>query len=91
MPRLENWSVVPQTYDPYKAPEQWIPCLEGCAYAHCKFKDSQLITTSRIVGKRGDKVITFSDSEYELGDVNPTYEKFYPNAKERLLKSLKEV
>jgi hypothetical protein len=91
--QLKNWSFTIRGSDPYKAPEQCIPVLQGNVYGHSnpKHHDGKFITTSKLVGKRNGLVVTQSGSEYELGDVDPNYDKLYPNAKERLFAQLKEV
>jgi hypothetical protein len=88
---LKNWSLIVRYKDPYSPPEEWTTCLHGNVYEHPRFDDGKEITTSSIEGKVGDKVKTHSGSLYELQDIDPEYEKIYPNAKERLLKTLKEI
>jgi hypothetical protein len=41
-----------------------------------------------VVWHSGDKVITKSGSEYELGQADAAYESLFPNAKQRLLARL---
>lgn len=86
---LKNWSVVNPNPDPYKAPELQKGCLHGEVYGHPRFEDGHRITTSSIVGLDGDYILTYSGSEYELGDVDSEYEKIYPDVRERLFKSLR--
>ncbi len=90
MPKLENWSMVNRNENSYQAPEQGIPALSGEVYNHPRFEDGLIVTTSSIINKKGENVLTYSGSEYELGKVSEEYEKIYPDAKERLLNSLKE-
>jgi signal peptidase I len=75
------------------APEQITAHLDGLVYNHPRypFEQGKPVSTSPIVGKRGDKVVTRSGTEYELGAVLADYEAQFPNAKERLLQSLKTV
>jgi len=87
---MENWSVV-YSGDEYTAPEMRIPILRGDVIGHPKLGDAKGITTTRIIGKRGENVVVKSGKEYILGVVESEYEKLYPNAKERLLKSLPEI
>ena len=42
------------------------------------------VTTSSIISNADGKITTVSGSVYELGDVDPEYEKVYPNAAERI-------
>ena len=87
---LKNWSLVFR--DPYCAPELQKPALHGKVYGHRRFLDGSSITTSTVVGITEDgKIKTYSGSEYELGDVDPRYESMFPNAKDRLIKSAKEL
>lgn len=89
--KLDNWAVVVRSFDPYRAPELQASSLHGNCRNHPRFADGSEVTTSDIVGKRGEYVLTKSGSVYELGTTDPNYEKLYPNAKHRLLTTLKEV
>lgn len=84
--RLENWSVVVRDPDPYKAPEAQQACLSGNVYDHPTYSDGNVITTSRIVKVEDGKVHTVSGSVYELGEVDPEYERMFPGARGRLFK-----
>jgi hypothetical protein len=88
--RLENWSVVFSETDPYLAPELQKIALHGNVYGHPRFDDGSSVTTSTIKELRGELIITNSGSEYELGEVDPEYEKRYPEARQRIFKSLKK-
>lgn len=86
--RLENWSVVYGDINPYQPPELQKQYLHGTIFNHPKFTDGVgNITTSHIVGIEGDKVRTKSGTLYELGEVDPEYEKIFPNARQRFLTS----
>lgn len=87
---MENWSVA-YSGDEYTAPEARIPILRGDVVGHPNLGDAKGITTTRIIGKRGENIVVKSGKEYILGIVDAEYEKLYPNAKERLLKSLPEI
>jgi hypothetical protein len=92
MTRLENWSYHVQA-DLYTAPEDLVTCLVGEVYGYkdpIRHPDGKRVRTSRIVGCEGDCVVTSRGSKYELGVVDPDYEAAFPNAKERLLNSLKK-
>ena len=86
--KLENWGMVSIPSHPLQAPEFGIMCLSGEVYGSPKFKDGTNVTTSEIVGKDGELIVTQSGSKYELGQPHPTYEEKYPNARERLLNSV---
>ena len=87
MARLENWSITGR--DPYLAPELQEACLYGTVYGHLRLKDGNTVVTSSIVKSEGEIIITHSGSQYELGKVDPEYEKEFPNARERLFESLR--
>ncbi len=89
--RLENWAKIANPESPFQAPEMWIPQLTGDVYGHPRFEDGTGVTTSRIMGKRDGKVITYSGLEYELGEVDAEYEKLYPDAFNRLMNTLDEL
>lgn len=85
---LENWSVGMRLSNSYQAPEQGIPALQGNVYNHPRFEDGTFITTSRPVSL-DEHVITRSGSIYTLGVIDYHYKCLYPNARERLLTSLR--
>lgn len=87
--RLENWSVVEDLSDPYMAPELRAR-ISGKVYGNPKFKDGTVILISRAVGRVGNDILTQSGSRYELGDVDPEYEKIFPDAKNRIFIQFKE-
>ena len=86
MTRLENWAFVGR--NPYASPEMQQYGLKGFVYNHPRgiFKDGDEIITSAIshLNEHG-QIVTKSGTVYELGEIDPEYEKMYPNAKERLL------
>lgn len=85
MPTLRNWSVCTHAKNPYQAPELGVSVLRGIVF------DGMFVRTSEIIGKRGDKVVTRSGSEYTLSDVDPVYERQFPDARKRLFDQLREV
>jgi hypothetical protein len=91
MPRLENWFVSELPNDPYMAPELKRQVLCGNVFGHPNFPDYSDVTTSAIEGIEmdSDAILTASGSEYTLGKPKEDYEKLFPNAKERLIKSLR--
>lgn len=92
MLRLEEWYIAGNQRSPYDAPELWIPCLCGRVYDHPLHEDGKELITSAVIGKTNDgKIRTRSGSLYELGKVREDYYNLYPNAMERLLKTLKET
>ena len=93
MPRLENWSVIRQPKDPYSPPEFWPDRLHGNVYGHIKFADGEEMSTSTPVrlSEDGLRVVVRSGKEYQLGAVDPEYNILYPNARQRLLDSLRKA
>ena len=83
--RIENWSIMMSSPEPYNAPEQQVAMLQGLVYDHPRFHDGDPITTSAIVGIEDGKVRTRSGSLYELGEVDPYYEAAYPGARARVM------
>lgn len=91
MPRIENWSMI-SSVDLYMAPELRQFALSGEVYDHPQHENGKSVTTSPLVKLVDtDKIQTFSGSIYELGTVDPEYEKMYPNARQRLLDHLKKL
>ena len=85
--RIENWSV--GGYDPYQPPECQVPRLHGKVYNHPNHDDGKEVNTSRIhdaTFKNGEVYVRTTSRVYLLGEVDPEYEKAYPNAKERMVK-----
>lgn len=85
--RLENWSVV-SFGNGYNAPEQLTVHFKGNAYGHPNFKDDEPIVTTRITSCKDNIFKSFSGRSYVLGEVDPDFEKLYPNALERVLNSV---
>ena len=83
---LEDWSIVNR--DPYTAPELQDACLQGKVTGHPSFDDGARVTTSHIEKLDGGLIVTHTGRKYVLGSVDAEYESLYPNAKERLMKSL---
>ncbi len=89
MPRLENWSVVAS--NPYAPPELQRSKLSGKVFNHSNsiFKDGDKIITSGINGKNEKgQVIMVSGNVYDLGEIDPEYEKLFPDARDRFLDTL---
>ena len=85
--RLENWSLHFKGGD-YDPPESWTQHLVGTVYNYkdpARHPDGKRIVTSTIAGIEDGLVITAHGSRYQLGEVDPDYEKEFPNAKERIL------
>ena len=90
---LDNWAVVSRTASPYYPPESGLQCLNGNATGHPKHPNEVWVgmSTSPIIGRCGDFVLTQSGNLYSLGTVAADYEKVYSDAKKRLMESLPEM
>ena len=64
--------------------------LRGIVYRHAEYPDGSEITTSRIVHRHGEQLVTENGTHYELGKVNPEYNARFPNAKASLLRCVPE-
>jgi hypothetical protein len=87
--KLEKWCVLLRTSPALQPPERERFCLHGSVFGHPRCADGKEVTTSLVISRNGDKVVTKSGSEYELGDVDPFYEFLYPHARDRLLSGLR--
>ena len=87
--RIEGWSLI-GSFDPYQAPELQSVKLLGHVYGHPNHHDGKLVMTSNVTGIVNEDIITSSGSRYALGAIDSEYSKRYPNAKERLLATLRE-
>lgn len=93
---MENWFITPGNPDPYLAPEQTTQLLAGNVYGRTpRFEDGTSITTTVIteVIEAGDDllVVTKSGTTYKLGKVQEGYELAFPDARNRLITSYKEL
>lgn len=69
--------------------QRLVVSLCGRVFGHPDFVDGESITTSPIVGKNDQNhVLTVSGSSYELGQVDPNYDRLFPDAKNILFGSL---
>lgn len=86
MPKLDKWSVVahPDDRTPFTPPESVRPCLHGIVTGHPHKEDGTSITTSMIQERLSDGRIRTENTVYELGDVEPEYEKQFPGAVDRV-------
>jgi hypothetical protein len=89
MIKIENWSIVEKADNPYQAPELRKQYLRGTVYNHPIKGDGKLVITSSIIKEEDGYIITNSGSIYELGTVDEEYEKLFPDAKNRLIESLR--
>lgn len=91
MPRLDRWSIqyVNSSSDPYRPPELCERALTGSVSGHPRFPEGHRIHTSPITQVLDSgELVSQSGTVYELGEVDPGYEAYCPNARERFLRSL---
>ena len=86
--RLEHWSLRSRPLGLVQAPEEEDVCLFGVVVGHPRHRDGKEVLTSPVMHYDADRIITKSGSEYELGLVDPSYERCYPGALQRLLSRL---
>lgn len=88
---LRNWSVC-ASFDLYTPPELQAPRLQGEVYGHPKYLDGSIIVASKVLGydEKTKEVICFS-RRYKLGRINPKYAKLFPNARRRVMASLRKL
>lgn len=88
---IDNWSISSKGHSLYQPPECRRLQLVGTAKDHLNpHVNGNNVRTSDIIGWDSNitAVVTQSGSRYILGDVDPEYEKAYPNARETFVKSL---
>lgn len=73
--RIECWSAMESTNDPFVAPELKNIRLRGRVFGHPVKKDGDLVKTSYIQGVNGKLVYTMN-TVYELGEVDPEFLKW---------------
>ena len=86
--RLEFWSLRSRPLGRAQPPEKQGVCLLGFVVGHPRHRDGNEILTSPVVHHGANCVVTRSGSEYELGSIDPSYERCFPGALERLITSL---
>jgi hypothetical protein len=86
--RLDNWVIINDHLDPFKAPEQCVIQFEGEVSGHNRFEDGTPVRTSAMQGlhMRGDELILETEKTiYVLGEPHEEYESAYPESKARLI------
>ncbi len=89
---INNWVVTLDPRKPYDAPENRVEVLGGEVTGHPDHEDGKALVTSAVQSwdPVQGAVITATGTAYVLGDPHPQYEKNFPGAKARLIKSLQE-
>ena len=72
-------------------PEEDAVCLFGFVAGHQRHRDGKEVLTSAVMHCVAHRIVTKSGTEYELGSVDPSYERSYPGALQRLLARLNAV
>lgn len=85
--RMENWSLIQDTSDPYRPPEMRAQLLRGQVYDDIRFSDGHSIITSEVVAAEEPYAITKNGTHYWLGEVDPDWEQRFPNARMRFFAS----
>lgn len=86
--KVEHWSLRSRPMGRIEPPEMPGVCLHGQVIGHPYHIDGKEVLTTAVLNFGLDTVITKSGSEYELGEVDPAYEKLFPGAEQRLLRAL---
>lgn len=75
--RLEDWSIIQVTDNPYQAPELGRPALHGDAFGHPRFPDGSSITTGTIQ-KFDSKTMTAETNrtKYKLGKMADQFRRY---------------
>jgi hypothetical protein len=87
--KLDHWCLISRNAPLLQPPEQERCCLHGIVLGHPRCADGKEITTSLVVSRNGNCVVTKSGNEYELGEVDKVYESLFPNARQRLFAGLR--
>jgi hypothetical protein len=83
--KLQHWSLHSRPLGEWQSPEQDGVRVFGYVYGHPLHRDGKEVLTSPVIRCSANRIVTRSGSEYELGAVNPAYERRYPGALDRLL------
>ena len=87
--KIEDWAVVYLPTASHRSPEQTTKHLRGRVQSHPQRPAKAIVTTSSLVGCRGN--MAKNGHAYELGKIRTEYEAQFPNALERFLKTLAEL
>ena len=82
---IKNWCIITTPYDP-----KGTISFQGNFYGHSTIADGEIAITSRIIHYYSDRDLFASlNTLYRLCKVDSEYEKKFPNARKRLLASLR--
>jgi len=88
--RLQNWSLHSRPPGEWHSPEEDGVRVSGFVFGHPRHLDGKELLTSPVMRCCDNHVVTRSGSEYELGSIDPAYERRYPNALQRLFVRLEQ-
>ena len=76
--RIEHW-VLLNSFSQVVSPNEPLFCrIRGLVYGNLLFEDGQQVVTSHVIATKNGKVVTRSDSQYELGVPDKGYQKTFP-------------
>ena len=88
--KLQHWSLRSRPLGEWQSPEDDGVCVFGFLMGHPRHCDGKEVLTSRVVRCQDNRIVTKSGSEYELGSPDPSYERSYPGALQRLFARLEQ-
>lgn len=86
---LDNWALVGKKPGGSQTALPEIH-LRGIVFGHTTYPDGSEITTSHIAHRKGECLVTVNGTHYVLGAINPDYDQQFPNARNLLLRSVRE-
>jgi hypothetical protein len=88
--RLQNWSLCARPPGGWQSPDNDGVRVFGFVFGHPRHLDGKELITSPVMRCFDNLVVTRSGSEYELGSIDPAYERRYPDALQRLFACLEQ-
>ena len=89
--KIEDWTVVPLPANAWTADQVRPLHLVGRVSHHPHWPVGGVATTSQVIGRRGDRIVTRSGSVYELGKASAGCEAQFPDVLKRLFQTLPEI
>jgi hypothetical protein len=88
--KLQNWSLHSRPPGQWQSPEEDGGRVFGFVFGNPRHLDGKELLTSAVMRCSANHIVTRSGSEYELGSIDPAYERRYPDALQRLFAHLKK-
>jgi hypothetical protein len=82
--RLQCWSLFSKPPGEWEPPEKDGVRVFGFVFGHPRHLDGKELLTSPVLRCCANRIVTRSGSEYELGSIDPAYERRYPGSLRRL-------